>query len=138
MSFVAEFSRLRDLIFPEYIDIYIFPSIYFHFYSQFCPVYYRTPDASVFLSPLIKFQFTLLTLGSRLQQLKGTPQASLEPISLDEQLKQLFLSQSFGPSIPQHCNCNFKTPIFQERELPFERFLEPLLAEQFFFPDGIS
>lgn len=28
-----------------------------------------------------------LTFGFRLQQLKGTPQASLDPISLDEQLK---------------------------------------------------
>lgn len=28
-----------------------------------------------------------ITFGFRLQQLKGTPQASLEPISLDEQLK---------------------------------------------------
>ena len=37
-----------------------------------------------------------------LQQENGTPQASLDPTDADEQLKYIFLSQSCGPSIPQH------------------------------------
>ena len=39
-----------------------------------------------------------------LQQEKGTPHASLDPTDADEQLKYIFLSQSCGPSIPQHSN----------------------------------
>ena len=39
---------------------------------------------------------------NNLQQEKGTPHASLDPTDADEQLKYMFLSQSWGPSIPQH------------------------------------
>ena len=41
---------------------------------------------------------------NNLQQEKGTPHASLDPTDADEQLKYIFLSQSCGPSMPQHSN----------------------------------
>ena len=65
----------------------------------------RNNDAGEEMTIYLEEQGYTLTFAFCLQQEKGTPHASLDPTTSEEQLKYTLRSQSLGPSMPQHCNC---------------------------------